>query len=399
MARSRRTLREFAGQREGLTLEFKNPAALEDRESIARETCALLNASGGEIVIGIDDDGSLAPIPELDLEAEAKRLRDRLASLIAPSLPERVRVAPLEGGGLLVKVERADEGANGLFAVRFTKGRFGVFRRVDDRIVALDWSEIRERLGDRAIASFEEGERPETALIEWRGEFEGTLERTGGLLAVWGLQPRRDPAEARECQERARRALEDPGSIGIRRNGLHYGVPEPATNKRLVLRSGSREELYRAVELDLRGQLCFATRLDSLLDGKGGRTIHPLALIETLASCNTLFASVLTPDAPGTVTAALDLLGIDGRSCPPYRHDTYGFMFDAHWNEPHEGDALSEIVTISFDARTFTENPHAAAHRMVSWIYEEFGYDDKTLGANGEKIPYWDADARRFVFP
>jgi hypothetical protein len=184
---------------------------------------------------------------------------------------------------------------------------------------------------------------------------------------------------------------------------VNYSVGE-CHKKRFALLSGSKDELYKELQLDLRGSLRFATRLDTLLADRipgcpRDRTVYPLSLIELLVSCTVLFATVVEPADHGIVTCALDLVGIDRHSLPPFPHGTYGFLLDRHWKEAHQGTRLTEILKSSIDARTFAKNPHRMAHELITWIYEEFGYDDHDLGADGEKIPYWNAAAERFVFP
>ncbi|TDJ68793.1 MAG: ATP-binding protein [Planctomycetota bacterium] len=403
MANRRRTLREFRSEVEGEGLEFKDPRVLAEPYNIAREVCAFLNSSGGEVVIGIADDGSIVPVS--DPSTEIGRLRDRLASLIAPSL-QRVHLELLEGDGILVSVDPPRTGERELFAVRSSKGRIAVFRRIGARVVALDWAEVRETLSrgqtqppDASKAS------AEGVLLRWREDLASpVLDRVGGLLLVFTVDPRIPDSAAKASSDRIRRAVEVPSDIGLRGEGVHYAVGK-CRKKQYTLRSGSRDELYRALEFDLRGILRFATRLDILLGDRvpgcpRPKTIYPLSLIETIVSCSVLFGTLIeSTGAEGTVACALDLVGIEGHSLPPFRQGTLGFQFESHWKDPHSGPALTEILKASLEAKTFAKNSHRLAHELVAWIYEEFGCDSSELGKDGEKVPYWDQAAGRFAFP
>jgi len=405
----RRSLHEFLGRKEDEHLEFKEPRALREPYGIAREVCAFLNSGGGELVIGIADDGAAVPVDRP--EAEIGPLRDRLASLIAPSLPAIVRVEVLEGGGILLTVGPRTAGERGLFAVRSSKGRFGVFRRVQDRVVALDWAEAREAAANPRTGARKQPEKPaEKLLLEWRESLRtagnSALERVGGVLAVWVLEPRLQDLELEtNVLERIRGAIEDPKEVGLRSEGTNYSPRTPPQKKQHTFFSGSRDECYRTLEFDVRGVLRFATRLDTLLGDRvpgcpRKRTIYPLSLIETIVSCSVLFATLSDlPKASGTVGCALDLAGIDGYSLPPYHPRTVGWLSQDLWAKPHKGTALTEILKASLDFETFRENPHGLAHRLISWIYEEFGYGPHDLGVEGEKVPYWNASVGRFVFP
>ena len=401
MTEGHRSLRDYSSVREGEGLELKEPGVLADPRAVAREVCAFLNTrAGGKLVIGVRDDGRAMPIERPGEEKE--RLWSRLASLIAPSLPSRVHAEVLDGGGILVEVDPEEGPVQELYAVRFTQGRLGVFRRVGDRVVPLEWSEIRESL--RRGPGPEPGPyggSVERALSTWREEL-GDVERTGALLLAFEVDPRvvATPDRRRLVEE----AIEDPAAIGMRSPGTNYSVMRAPEVRGKVARSGSREELYRVLEVDLRGELRFATRIDVLLADRipgcpRTRTLYPLSLIETVLSCAVLFSELVDPRATGRVACALDLVGVQGLSIPPYPHGTYGFLTDSHWKEPLATPHLGELIRVSIDVATFAANPHRLAHDVILWVYEEFGYGSGQLGPLGEGIPYWNASAGRFEIP
>jgi Schlafen, AlbA_2 len=399
-----KSLRSYASKKEGPRLEFKDPRVLNDPWAVAREVCAFLNTEkGGQLVIGIGDDGALVPVERP--EEEKDRLWSRLISSIAPSVPTRVRAEVLEGGGILVDVQPAEGQALELYAVRATKGRLGVFRRVGDRVVPLDWAEIRESIvRERPLPKH--SLPAEDSLLDWRKELRkvADLDRMGALTLVFALEPRVESTN--EAKDRVARAIEDPTAEGLRDAGMDYSRRQPPESVgRHKLRCGLDEEFYRALEVDLRGQLRFGTRLDYLLaDGIAGcprpQTIYPLTLIETIASCSVLFSALVdSSSARGKVTCALDLAGIKGHSLPPYRHGTGAFMSTRLWNDPHPSPGLDETIKSSLDADAFVENPHRLAKDLIHWIYQEFGYDASVLGPDGEKIPFWNDGSGRFEFP
>lgn len=79
------------GQKEGPRLELKGADVLKDPEKIAREIVAMLNAEGGEVWVGLREEGNRAVAVEeiADPEGEQRRLLDFLGDVVEPSLSSR----------------------------------------------------------------------------------------------------------------------------------------------------------------------------------------------------------------------------------------------------------------------------------------------------------------------
>ena len=77
---------------EGLTLEFKK--RVPRPEKLAREVIALANTHGGRLLVGVDDDGTIAGLK--DAIEEEYALRDAIAAHVSPAVAfgtERVALA------------------------------------------------------------------------------------------------------------------------------------------------------------------------------------------------------------------------------------------------------------------------------------------------------------------
>ncbi|GAB5535204.1 MAG: ATP-binding protein [Rubricoccaceae bacterium] len=89
---TRDDLRRLAALGEGLQLEFKNRVPRPER--IAREVIALANTTGGKVLIGVDDDGSVIGLK--DAHEEFYALEQALHELVIPEVDvrtERVQVS------------------------------------------------------------------------------------------------------------------------------------------------------------------------------------------------------------------------------------------------------------------------------------------------------------------
>jgi predicted HTH transcriptional regulator len=86
-----RELRKKVAQGEGLYLEFKRKASHPDK--IVREIIALANTQGGQLLIGVDDDGSIPGVKYP--EEEWHVVREALAQYCKPDLTVNELLIPL----------------------------------------------------------------------------------------------------------------------------------------------------------------------------------------------------------------------------------------------------------------------------------------------------------------
>jgi ATP-dependent DNA helicase RecG len=90
-------IKNLLEQPEGERLEFKSKL---DLEPIARVITSFVNTSGGDLVVGINDDGSLASI-QID-EYDKIKVTDYLVQSIKPTVPISVQLLPYKGKRLLL---------------------------------------------------------------------------------------------------------------------------------------------------------------------------------------------------------------------------------------------------------------------------------------------------------
>ena len=119
-----RDLRKLVAGGEGLRLEFKAKANHPDK--IARSLCSFCNASGGTLLLGINDDGLISGVryPDEDIHAILKILRTA-----RPFVKFRVSILPVSEKRSVVRFDIA-EGRRKPVALRMDKGK--VFVRAAD---------------------------------------------------------------------------------------------------------------------------------------------------------------------------------------------------------------------------------------------------------------------------
>ncbi len=395
-------LTDYLGRREGPKLEFKSAECLKDLRDISREVCGFLNTEGGEIIIGIREEASglaLSPVPEP--EKARKSLRDYLISTIEPTpdIDPKILESP-HGSGIRVSVPKGRI----LHVTREKQGTFAAYRRVGDRLVAMAWHEILERLSrekTRGRPEVEDGKiRTLKLLEEWQtaaSERSTPLRKHGGIFLF--LRPNKALNLSNDAWQRIQGWIEDPTLLGIRRMGWHYSKHSAGLS--LVQGdpgwrgNGDPATGFRWIELSGAGELRFATRLGEdifwIQKHDDVKSLYPYALCETIASCATLFAKVIEDASPGgEVWAAVGLTGIHGISLGPYKPNAFGYENRSSWREPYLTDSLPSLVS-SARKSEFIKNPHPLAWRLVSQVYECFGYTE-------EAVPFYSPETARFAF-
>lgn len=411
----------YASRKEGAKLEFKSAAAVDDPRILPRAVCALLNAGGGEVIVGRRDDGNIDSVP--DLERAGRVILDRLIESIAPRLPANVAVDKFEDApALLVTVPKPPQ--NSLFALRSTQGRFSVPERTGDRTQLLDWPEIVERVwkaGEKRRDPIpdmrKQREEVHDQLAKWIDDAESkaaAIRELGGLFICLRSSPPRN-ADASALQSRLRNAIEDPGLVGVRRDGWGFAPlrTEPikrSAGRREWIKSGIEHEGYLRLEVDCSPTewLRLATRLDermlwgtTLESVRTSKTLHPYALSETVSSCMQLWAYLLRTDLvsrsragdtepPETVWGGLQLTRLRGRTLRPYRPGIVGFDFD-HLSKTHEEDNVGPFVR-EIPGDEFLSHPHRLGFELIREVYSQFGYAEDNV------VPFYDRASETFVY-
>lgn len=368
---------EILGRREDQRLEFKSRRALEEPGTIAKEVVGMLNAGGGEIWIGVEDEKDIAvavdPVP--DPERAKARLLDHLVDAVEPSPTAdevTVEVAPTgaDPGVLVVRVRPAGR-ASGRIPHAFRKGGgWHFFRRVGARNHPMSRQEI---FGQSA------GGDEDPVLTSAYRTLEKAREtvRDSGVAGLWvGVQPGR-PLELDVQAEWIDELASDPSITGNRDTGWHFARtsrrPKPTrTGIEWGLWLEDRGAYVCRAEVDERGGLRFWTSLEGLQWKGEEREIWPLILLEypisALRIARRVYEGRLCPD--DQVLADLALFGVAGWGL---RRGTVGDFFLAEiMARVEESDLFWEPVRFSY--RDIEESPDRCGFRLVRRVYQAFGW-------------------------
>jgi hypothetical protein len=373
------------GQRESQRLEFKGADALKDPEKIAREVVAMLNAEGGEVWVGLGEEGGRAVAVESipDAETVERRLLDYLVDTIEPPLSgKEVDVEPRdEGEGTVLRIVAAPDPARRPYAFLRKGGRHFVIR-TKDRIRPMTRDELLTR--DQGSQSLEGAEG------RMREEKGAILERDGRLFWL-SLQP---ISEVEIEPRKQRDLLIDPDLSGNRRGGWSFANSDRSPvilPDKLV----TAPKVRRKVEIRRDGGVVFEVPLEDLSLGRRGqeKELSPMALLEFPVSAvrlaNAIYGGKLEPGAP--VLADLVILGIRGWIL---RGGTPGQAIVL--NTPHKYDSSDDLIwesPLRFNFSEIDASPDECAYRLVRRVYEAFDFSESA-------IPGWfNRQSGRLVFP
>jgi hypothetical protein len=178
-------LKRLVALGEGRTLEFKNRVPRPHR--IAREVIALANTDGGRVLIGVDDDGSIIGLKDIDEEAFA--LEAALDGLVEPPVDVRVQRVRVSRRREVLVVDVPPSAARPHFLAPDPDAtdaprRRNAFVRVDDASVEASRETVdllkAERRGDAVLFTFGDNER---RLLEYLDRHERITVREYGRMA------------------------------------------------------------------------------------------------------------------------------------------------------------------------------------------------------------------------
>lgn len=204
------------GKAEDNRLDFKPAHILGTPGIVSRNVAAMLNASGGEIWIGLRDERShvvaVEGVPEA--EREVKALRDYLMDTIEPSpIAGEIEVESRKwGDSEVLRIVVSPQG-NGPYAYLENGGRFFLIR---------EGSHIRLMRRDEIFGTVEEGTEVSAAIrrvLEEEGEVREQIQTDEKELFWLHLLPSRDLKLDLEEIERGEILL-DPVASGNRREGF-----------------------------------------------------------------------------------------------------------------------------------------------------------------------------------
>jgi len=370
------------GRLEDQRLEFKSRDALKNPEKIAREVVAMLNTEGGEVWIGLREEGGRAieiePIPDADFQKE--RLHDHLVDTLEPApQPKEVVVETVRvpGDGEIVRLLRIivhplpDRRPYGWLR----NGGWNFPIRIGARLRPMSREEVFSQPstdeGDLATA--------EKSLIEKRRR---ALDKgyEGLWLAVAPVPPRDLRVQAPFFEELATNPL----ASGNRRTGWNFArtVGEPQLSTDAIRWGGSYGPQNKALEVRVEiaetGQSHFYVSFAAL--SRKGHDIWPFALLEYPTSAFRILKKIFIEqtETSFSLLADLALLGArDRRLAPGSPGDLWFDIEDARSFE--DGDDLVLAKPLVFDRNEVIQEPDRCAYRLLEKVYQGFGYRENAI--------------------
>lgn len=425
------TVRPPLGLREDLRLEIKGRDSLREPDAIAREVVAMLNADGGEIWVGVREDGGVAVAIEAvaDAERQGDRLLEALVDLVEPPLHrEEVRVQVVGDRERVLRVSAEPVPGRGPYALRRgARVEFPV--RFGSRLRPMTRAEIGAAFaGSWRSARGEVAEGPsreEGALRDDQYEALGSDRPT-----IWiGVEPE-DSAERLDLGRLVESGLlEDPTLSGNRRGGVNFCLALRAmpfegerAGPQVELRHG-RSWLtvgrQTAIELSVSetGSLRSVVRLDEhpflfppeperspFPELHGAQILNPKALLEYPASVFRLLRALgetgLSDVEIGDVRAAVALTSVEGWYVRPGPdHPGWDYPLGMHPLPPAlrrrpkaftDGGVFVGPI-LRFSQEELSKSPDSCAFRLMAQVFAAFGWLDS-------EIPYFDRGRGKLDF-
>ncbi len=365
------------GRRESQELEFE--AATASNEKVARELVAMLNASGGELWLGVrEEDGVAASFEHVaDVDRRWGSLLDDLLSKIEPAPTNEVtrRIEHVAAGDVLViRVQPARRP----YALKKREGGRQYLLRVDDRILPMNDDQIRAAYASRPPQGRDapDSAHEASALDERRAvRLEASPDR------LWVASLALPPPDLDVQDERLQQLLTDPSSSGSRRSGRTFGWPgrKPAL-KRDALELGELDLRWTRIQQD--GLLEFSVPARHLAGlAKEPDELDGTGILEYVIAFVRLSAAVYRPFEVERVLFDLALSGADRYHLPAYPPGTYGHGL-VHERPPAYGDAAYVRTSpLAVAAQELDANPDRVGFRLVRALYQAYGLPEDRIPA------------------
>ena len=373
----------WLGAPESAVLEYKSVAALEHPQTVIKAVVALLNHRGGQVIVGVDDDGRPKGLTTSDVQRERDRLQTVLIDHVVPRPLTQVEVRAAEalGENVLVVDVATSRGKHILYAER-RHGLYGFWVRSGPTTRAYRLDELHSRMAASPAAPAE------------RARWDASLSKRGDPEIVLVLQAQTTeidmPALQRVLAPEHRRAL------ARRELGWtvldEYDSVETKPGKKLEAgTSGARK--WFVVDRK-RTTIRFEGRAEFLRWKPhaefGAQVIYPFPLIEGTASFFWLLARYgQEASLAGEVHIELGLWRPGGYRLGPHRPGTIGWEMPIRWQPPHDNSSIEHVADLQW--ADLCDNPDASALPFVTEVYEDFGYTK-------DAIPFWTEAQQAFRF-
>lgn len=365
------------GQLETEHLEFKSRAVLRNLASVSREVVAMLNASGGDLWIGLaEQEGRAAGVESIEsADREIGRIRDHLADSIEPSPRGEVHVGSVRSeskqGEVVIRI-KITPSSRGPYNFREGTGRHFLIR-VADRVRPMSHEEIISRLTNdtqKRESDFQLAkDRLKTAREKHR------VKHSGLWLRIEPITPLR-LASLQDLRE----YLVNPWLTGNRDAGWNFVNPyRPARLGADRISQGQPDETYTTVYAS--GAIQFSTPMTSLYwktvagPPQNATEIWPYCLLEYPISVFRLACTIFNKWIPETgleanVLADIALFGVEGWTLRPYSPKSIRYRLDS--GRSPEGKDLEWGDPLEFRGEEIIGKPDRCGFRLVSRLYEAF---------------------------
>lgn len=360
------------GQREDTHLEFKHADVLQHPESVAREVVGMLNAEGGDVWIGVEEDNGygVRVTPVNDAEGERGRVFDHLVDTIEPTpngSDVTVEVVADEAGDVLVV--RVKPGPRKPYAQLKGDGRRYV-QRVDDRLRPMSRDDLRGLFAA-------ESKLDDTLEIARRSLREARNRRQEqSRPGLWLLIRPVAELSLELGSVELRDILVNTRATGNREDGWACVGPWAAprlADDALVLDAG-----VFVTGVHESGQLRIELSMERLA-WREERSIWPFALLEHIVSAfrlaRVLYDGRVRADEP--ILADFAIFDLRGWILRPYSPDAAGHHIGGRAGPIERFEKKDLLPTKLFDKTTYTtlaENPDGAAWPIIQYVYQSFGY-------------------------
>ncbi len=349
------------GQSESSKLEFKSGQVLKDPSKVGREVVAFLNAAGGVLWVGVEEEQSIAVrVSALDEPEQARRrLLDYLVDTVEPTLTDTELKSRVVEGAIRLDLRPGKERRP--YCLLGRDGRLFV-KRVDARIRPMTREEIRD--GFRGSGAAEES---------WVSRLSQVRSKCQGEMLWLGFLPR---PELELDLDEVVGLLRDPARTGNRREGWNF-VNEYGEVRRRKERLEKVGEDWR-LEVHRSGLITLCLSLAHLYRQGPERTFWPPALLEYPTSVFRLARTVYGSHEPEEVAVDLALLGVAGWTLRPYTVSSIRFQV-GEVAPFHEEQDLVWSRPLLYSWSELEQSPDRCAYRWIRLVYEAFGNTESQI--------------------
>jgi len=400
------------GKKEDLHLELKGADALKDPEKIAREVVAMLNAEGGEVWVGLREEEGRAvavePIPEP--EANRQSLRDFLVDSIEPSLSSlEITVHPISATtGSILRLQVKPDSTRRPYAL-LRKGGRSFWIRIEDRLRLMDREEIRRAFASTQPSNDEQNRAEETVKDELK---DLQREAGGGPNGIFWLRivPAPEYSLNLDALQNSDLLL-DPSETENRRTGQTFFLAQGREGGRPQRKAGrlvmgetddAALSIYRHEGIQLRLPL---GKFHAGHEPGAEKPLYWLTLMEVPISVFRLLSKMLRVEAlweerlaeSTWFVSSVALFGLHGWTLRPYSPQLRQLQgwWDYLLKEPRSSSVQDLIPAkpLRFPLREVQDYPDRCGFRLVSRIYEAFGFGT-------DEMPHeFDQKTGRLVLP